>query len=979
MTDWRVGASILDEYTVEKELGRGGMGRVWLVRSQSTGRPFAVKQALIRDKKHRRAFLTELQTWIDLPEHPNIVPCRFFRTVGDEIVIFADYVEGGSLADWIAKGKLTGVEQILDMAIQFAWGLHAIHERGLIHQDVKPGNVLMTPEGVPMVTDFGLARARLRAGDGSLVSPALPPGEQSVLVSAGGMTPAYASPEQRAGQSLSRKTDIWSWGVSLLDMFMGGVSCPHGGHIAADVLEACVEDDQGDFMVAPMPRQVAEVLRRCFTKNIPERWDSARECSASMVRAYADVTGTPYARAQHGSLPGQKLVNEHDRRIKNAQWRDPRLWLREAYRAVGRDPADAAHFQARRAVSRRGSSVGDLAIYFEVEQLLISVIGPDDELNGNLLASFYADKALLCFALDDANAALAAADRCIAIRECLVHTRKCWKFANDLASAYMHKAMFVRQMGDQDASLGLYDKCIAIQRRLVEEDGRIDLVADLARAYMNKACDLTARGDVRSALALFDRSIAALQMGTENGQASLVDDDLAHVYMNKAGALLRIGNARGAAEAYDACVRIRAPLVEREGRSDLANDLADALMGQALAANGLGETERAIEIYDRCIRIRKKLVESEGRHDLAADLAHAYVNKANAMCGLGPISEAAEVYDTAISIYAHLVEREGRTDLASSLENARMCKARAGSGRTSDRVELPSGLCLRVSSNAIVDLTEHDDWFRCPGGHFWLRTPNLSMKSPPYTPEDEIVFDCMSAPVPTSRAEATEYVHVYVEHPSAGAYWRGDWMSDFHVSYELSRSDRAAWRAWVKQSGQFLDGVIALASKQADLAARKGEQPKAGEGIYGEGIVSQEVPKRDVGLNPVLYSLSQRLNSSHRLPSAIQQLDYEMACEVVGSDVEKKGMRIVAAERDRSAPCSIVAEGPGKKVAVKVVVARAPHEVLLPEDQARVLKAFAREHGLTSAIAPVGLMTGAERRPDGQQGFYVKYEGLVEI
>ena len=121
MSEWHAQQVILDDYLIEKELGRGGMGRVWLMKSNSTGRRFAVKQTLLKEEKHRKAFLSELQTWIDLPKHPNIVPCRFFRTVGDEIVIFADFIEGGSLADWIAKRKLTSLEQILDVAIQFAY------------------------------------------------------------------------------------------------------------------------------------------------------------------------------------------------------------------------------------------------------------------------------------------------------------------------------------------------------------------------------------------------------------------------------------------------------------------------------------------------------------------------------------------------------------------------------------------------------------------------------------------------------------------------------------------------------------------------------------------------------------------------------------------------------------------------------------------------------------------------------------------
>ena len=73
---WAVGRTILDDYVIERELGRGGMGCVWLVKSKSTGRQFAVRQTLLKDDEHRKAFLAELQTWIDLPEHPNIVPCR---------------------------------------------------------------------------------------------------------------------------------------------------------------------------------------------------------------------------------------------------------------------------------------------------------------------------------------------------------------------------------------------------------------------------------------------------------------------------------------------------------------------------------------------------------------------------------------------------------------------------------------------------------------------------------------------------------------------------------------------------------------------------------------------------------------------------------------------------------------------------------------------------------------------------------------
>ena len=148
--NWRPGQILLDDFAVQRVLGEGGMGKVYLVKSQTTGMRFAVKRARGLSESERRNFLAELQTWIDLPEHPNLVPCRFFRTVGDEVLIFAEYVGGGSLKNWIDSRKLyeggatKTLERLLDTAIQFACrGLQCVHELGLVHQDVKPANVMM--------------------------------------------------------------------------------------------------------------------------------------------------------------------------------------------------------------------------------------------------------------------------------------------------------------------------------------------------------------------------------------------------------------------------------------------------------------------------------------------------------------------------------------------------------------------------------------------------------------------------------------------------------------------------------------------------------------------------------------------------------------------------------------------------------------------------------------------------------------------
>ena len=284
----------------------------------------------------RRNFLAELQTWIDLPEHANLVPCRFFRTVGDEVLIFAEYVEGGSLKEWIHSRRLyeggtqEALARMLDVAIQFAWGLHCLHELGLVHQDVKPGNVLMgrdeknVLEGVsPRVTDYGLARARAAAGE--TFSTSSDP-SRSIVVSSGGGTPAYWSPEQAAGLPLTRKTDIWSWGVSVLEMFAGEMTWI-SGQGAAEVLEQHLRQDRHDEAIPAMPGRLSELLRQCFCEKPGERPTSLGEVADRLKAIYRESLGIVYSRTLNAI---ERAASHKDRRTRV----DPQEWLRKALRAA---------------------------------------------------------------------------------------------------------------------------------------------------------------------------------------------------------------------------------------------------------------------------------------------------------------------------------------------------------------------------------------------------------------------------------------------------------------------------------------------------------------------------------------------------------------------------------------------------------------------------------------------------------------------
>ncbi len=226
--EWQIGDVILDLYEVTALLGEGGMGRVYKVRHRDWNIDLAVKSPrpeIFTQINGKQNFIREAEVWVHLGSHPHIVSCYYVRNLGGIPRVFAECVDGGSLSHWIHSrrlfegGETQALERILDVAIQFAWGLDYAHQQGIVHQDVKPANVLLDTVGIARVSDFGLSVARALAGE--TLNP-----QESVFVSSGGMTPAYCSPEQAEGRSLTRKTDIWSWAISILEMFTWQTSVP---------------------------------------------------------------------------------------------------------------------------------------------------------------------------------------------------------------------------------------------------------------------------------------------------------------------------------------------------------------------------------------------------------------------------------------------------------------------------------------------------------------------------------------------------------------------------------------------------------------------------------------------------------------------------------------------------------------------------------------------------------------------------------
>jgi predicted Zn finger-like uncharacterized protein len=299
LTEWQVGEVLLDLYEVLGLLGEGGMGRVYKVRHRGWNLDLAAKvprPILLDAEGGADLFEREAETWVNLGLHPHTVTCFYVRRLQGLPVVFAEFVDGGSMHDRIRSRQLCALHDMLDVAIQFAWGLHYAHEQGLVHLDVKPANVMITSDGVAKVTDFGLARAR-RLRNLYVAAPVGTgkSGETLSVEGAGGGTPAYMSPEQSGGHTLTRRSDLWSWGLSLLEMFAGQRTW-EWGVTGPDALE--------EYLVSPppglpaMPPPVADLLRRCFREDPEQRPRSLLDAAAVLREAHEAATGRPYPRRE---------------------------------------------------------------------------------------------------------------------------------------------------------------------------------------------------------------------------------------------------------------------------------------------------------------------------------------------------------------------------------------------------------------------------------------------------------------------------------------------------------------------------------------------------------------------------------------------------------------------------------------------------------------------------------------------------------
>ncbi len=291
----------LTSYEIVARLGKGGMGEVYRAKDTKLGREVAIKvlpEDLADDAERLARFEREAKILASL-NHANIATVFGFEAEGDTRFLVMEVVEGETLAERIAKGRLE-LDETLQIGRQIAEGLEAAHERGIIHRDLKPANVKVTPEGRVKVLDFGLAKAYGPEGSEEMAdSPTITADYTRPGTLLG--TAAYMSPEQARGKAVDQRADIWAYGCVLFEMLTA--RAPFTGESFTEVLAKVIERDPNwAALPGATPIAIRRLLRRCLEKN-PRR----RLAAIADARLELDET-TPAATDMATSAPRKARV-----------------------------------------------------------------------------------------------------------------------------------------------------------------------------------------------------------------------------------------------------------------------------------------------------------------------------------------------------------------------------------------------------------------------------------------------------------------------------------------------------------------------------------------------------------------------------------------------------------------------------------------------------------------------------------------------
>jgi len=268
----KIGQIIKERYEIVEILGEGGMAFVYKARDKQLQRNVAIKTLkpnYVNQEKFVDRFRREAQTAANL-NHPNIVQI-FDWGIEDEPYFVMEYIEGNTLTSIISGNRTVGLNDILYIGSQVANGLKEAHKRGLVHRDIKPGNIMITPDGKVKVTDFGIVSLQ---------------NEESDITKTGAVlgTASYISPEQAQGKPVSFESDLYSLGTVLYELIAGKPPFTGDSPIATATKHLTDKPEKLSNYRKDLPKALENAILKLLEKRPSDRFKSAEDLRALLLQ-----------------------------------------------------------------------------------------------------------------------------------------------------------------------------------------------------------------------------------------------------------------------------------------------------------------------------------------------------------------------------------------------------------------------------------------------------------------------------------------------------------------------------------------------------------------------------------------------------------------------------------------------------------------------------------------------------------------------
>jgi len=268
----KIGQIIKERYEIVEILGEGGMAFVYKARDKQLQRYVAIKTLkpnYVNQEKFVDRFRREAQTAANL-NHPNIVQI-FDWGIDDEPYFVMEYIEGNTLTSIISGNRTIGLNDILYIGSQVANGLKEAHKRGLVHRDIKPGNIMITPDGKVKVTDFGIVSLQ---------------NEESDITKTGAVlgTASYISPEQAQGKPVSFESDLYSLGTVLYELIAGKPPFTGDSPIATATKHLTDKPEKLSNFRKDIPKALENAILKLLEKRPSDRFKSAEDLRALLLQ-----------------------------------------------------------------------------------------------------------------------------------------------------------------------------------------------------------------------------------------------------------------------------------------------------------------------------------------------------------------------------------------------------------------------------------------------------------------------------------------------------------------------------------------------------------------------------------------------------------------------------------------------------------------------------------------------------------------------